>query len=908
MGLQAYYNKRKFSDTPEPKGTVKKAAAKKLKFVIQKHHASHLHYDFRLELDGVLKSWAVPKGPSLNPNDKRLAMMVEDHPYEYKDFEGIIPKGNYGAGTVMIWDEGTCEAIETDNREEEEKVLKQGLHKGNLKFRLKGKKLNGEFALVKLKNKQDNSWLLIKKADEFATDEDVTNLNRSVISDRSLEEIKAEAEKEGKVWRSNRNSDDTPKKEAEQPLPKLATIKGVHKGKMPHNIKPMLATLVDEPFSKPDWLFELKWDGYRAIAEVNNDDVELYSRNLLSFKSKFPEVIDALSTLNINAVFDGEVVVLNEEGKSDFSLIQKYQSTGIGDIRYYVFDILFLDGYDLSHLPLLRRKEILQNTLKNNEIIKYSDHVLEDGITLYNFAEEHGLEGIIAKNAKGEYKAGARSKDWLKIKTHMRQEAVIAGFTEGRGGRKHFGALVLGVYEGDELKYIGHTGGGFNDKKLQEMIGKLKPLIRKASPFKEIPKTNSSVTWVKPTLVCEVSFHEWTSEGIMRQPIFVGLREDKPAKDVKREKQLKTEQAVEAPDSTRSLKVIHKRSKAEEVPESKTETTKPATKKKAVTKKSVAKTTSKSKPSKIAGISIENGIDQKVMVEGHELSFTNLNKVYWKKEGYAKLDLINYYDQIADYILPYLKDRPESLRRNPNGIAGKSFFQKDVKDMPPDWIKTEMIFSESNDKDIKYLICQNRATLLYLANLGCIELNPWHSRVGSLDYPDYLIIDLDPHEISFEKVIEAALIVKDVLDELKIPSYCKTSGSSGLHIYVPLGAKYDYDQAKNFAHVLVSLMHQRSASFTSLERSPAKRRRKVYLDFLQNRFGQTIAAPYCVRPKPGATVATPLHWEEVKKGLSPSQFTIRNILDRLKDTGDILKPIMGKGIDMEKILKKIESL
>jgi bifunctional non-homologous end joining protein LigD len=949
MGLGRYKEKRNFKKTPEPPGkeTSSKGA---LKFVIQKHHASHLHYDFRLEMEGVLKSWAVPKGPSLNPKDKRLAMMVEDHPMEYRKFEGIIPQGNYGGGTVMIWDEGTYEALEEPDRGKGEKALLRGLHAGSIKIRMNGQKLKGEFALVKMKDRGENAWLLIKHRDEHASSKDITKSDRSVVSGRTLDEIKEQAEGDGAVWRSNR---ETKSDHEAQPAPHRKTkdqlriareteLEDARKAAFPHDIKPMLATLVDAAFDRDDWLFEIKWDGYRAMAEVNGNKVDVYSRNLISFNDRYPAIREALKELGMKAVLDGEIVCVDENGMASFQLLQQHQRTGEGTLIYYVFDILYLDGYDLTELPLWRRKEILQQALPEHDTIRYSDHVEENGIDLYEAAQRQGLEGIIAKNMNSPYRIDARSKEWLKIKTHMRQEAIVCGFTEARGGRKHFGALVLGLYNEDgELVYIGHTGGGFNTKSLKEVMDKLEPLVTDKMPFGSKPKTNMPVTWVKPKLVCEVVFQEWTEGGHMRQPIFQGMRIDKAAKDVHRESAEHTEdvKTVKSNASAHALRIVHNRHEGGEsaaavkkAPAKKAakkaakksvakKTVKKATAKKSTAKKITAKktaakkvaakktskkeSTSKKSSSHLPAIDIANGEDQVIKVSGQELKLTNLDKVYWKKEKYTKLDLINYYRRISPYILPYLKDRPESLNRHPNGIDGKNFFQKDVGGKVAEWIPTVEVFSESNSRNIDYLLCQDEATLLYLANMGCIEINPWHSRLGSLDYPDYCLIDLDPHEISFEKVIETACVVKEVLDELKIPAYCKTSGSSGLHICIPLGAKYDFDQSKTFAELIVSLVYDRIPSFTSLERSPSKRRRKVYLDFLQNRQTQTVAAPYCVRPKPGATVSTPLFWDEVKKGLSPSQFTIKNIFDRLEKVGDIWKPVHGKGIDMEECLQRI---
>jgi bifunctional non-homologous end joining protein LigD len=619
---------------------------------------------------------------------------------------------------------------------------------------------------------------------------------------------------------------------------------------MPHHIKPMLATLTAEPFDDPDWIYEIKHDGYRAIAEIRQGDVELYSRNLNSFNQQFHPVVESLENINYDMILDGEIVILDEDGRSKFQLIQNYQRTGKGALYYYVFDLLYYDGFDLRELPLLNRKALLQKALPEIHNVKYSDHISGTGKEFYKLAQENQLEGIIAKKAKGQYLTARRSREWLKIKLHSQQEAIICGFTKPKGSRKHFGALILGLYKNKELVYIGHSGGGFNDEGLRDIKKKLDSLVIVKSPFKRKIRTNSPVTWVKPELVCEVSFSEWTDEGLMRHPVFLGLRADKKPSEVS------MELPVENPDEPVKQE--------------------------------------------------EDEVDKEVTINKHRLKLTNLDKIYFPDEGYTKGEIIDYYRKISKYILPYLKDRPESMLRHPNGIYGKSFFQKNVDHMPPDWVKTEKIYSEHNENYINYLICNDQATLVFMANLGCIEINPWFSRIQSQEYPDYTVIDLDPEDISFDKVVETALQVKEALDLAGAKSFCKTSGATGLHIYIPLKAKYDYDVAKDFAHMIGQIVNRWIPDITSLERSPSKRKKKVYLDYLQNRKGQTLAAPYSVRPKPGATVSTPLKWVEVKQGLHPSDFTIKNIFKRLEKTGDLFKGVLGPGIDIEKCIKRLE--
>lgn len=801
MSLKEYKAKRDLSKTKEPAG-FKKNSSSSLNFCIQKHAARHLHYDFRLEYQDVLLSWAVPKGPSMNPQDKRLAIQVEDHPLDYQYFEGIIPKGNYGAGTVKIWDHGTYTMPETADSKEIEKKLSDGLKKGHFAVVLHGNNLKGEFIFQKLKrDENDHSWLLIKKSDPFSSE--------------SAEEMETISEK-------------------------IKGKKNSHQ-KMPEFIAPMLATLVDEPFDSEDWLFEIKWDGFRTLAFINQDKVELKSRNNLSFNHKFPLVVNALKKCEHSLIFDGEIVIVDEKGRSNFQLMQNYK-IGEGSLCYYVFDVLYKDGVDLRDRPLIERKELLKNCLAelDSPLICFSDHLIGKGKIFFKAAEEQNLEGIIGKKIDSEYQS-RRSRDWIKIKTALRQEMVVCGFTEPRGSRKKFGALIAGIYdEKNELHYTGHVGGGFSERLLNEIYNQLIPLIQKKSPFKVPPKVNMPVIWVKPKLVAEVSFAEWTKDSLMRQPVFKGLRMDKDPKTVKKEI---PQQAPKESTETGEIKKIK------------------------------------------------------------DLVLTNLEKVYWPKEKYTKGDLIAYYEKVAPFILPYLKDRPMMLHRYPEGIEGMDFYQKDLNFNPPSWIKTYPIQHE--EKIINYLIINDLKSLLYAVNLGSIDLHPFMSRTTHLDHPDYCVIDLDPHEISSDKLVEAALVVHDILNQLKLTHCCKTSGGKGLHVVIPLQAKYDFDESKQFAELLCYLVHQELPKTTSLERLPEKRPKRIYLDFLQNRSRQSIAAPYSVRPKKHATVSTPLDWTEVNKELNVSEFTIQSVPKRLEKIGDLFKPVLGKGINMKAALAAI---
>jgi len=538
MGLKDYRSRRKFDETPEPPPGPPHRAGR-LVYVVHKHAARALHYDLRLELGGVLKSWAIPKGPSLDPAVRRLSMMVEDHPYDYKDFEGVIPEGNYGAGNVIIWDKGFWRHPDDTTGTASEGLLEEGLKKGNLKFVLEGEKLHGQFALVKT-GKDPRSWLLIKKKDPGAVGGNLTLHNRSVVTGRTLEDISRDdpetAPKLRRIERIRREEALETEDLSDAPL-----------AAMPHRVRPMLATLVKEPFNDEHWVFEVKWDGFRALAEIEKGGVSLYSRNLISLSDRFPPVYESLKKIRFNAVIDGEIVVVDNAGYPDFHMLQDWSRSKKGHLLYYVFDLIYLDGHDLTKLPLIKRKEILKRVLPPLPGVRYTDHIEKDGVVFFDVIKEKGLEGIVAKDSRSVYQIGKRSMHWLKVKSRMTQEAVIGGFTEPGGARKYFGALVLGVYEDDELVYIGHTGGGFSEKTLSEISEKLEPLIRKTSPFTVTPKTNSPVQWVEPKLVCEVFFHGWTGDGLMRQPTFAGLREDKAPREVVRERPVGKDEGLKKP-------------------------------------------------------------------------------------------------------------------------------------------------------------------------------------------------------------------------------------------------------------------------------------------------------------------------------------------------------------------------
>lgn len=676
-----------------------------------------------------------------------------------------------------------------------------------------------------------------------------------------------------------------PKKETSEKavLQSNALLKNGIKAKMPTGVKPMLATLVGEPFDDPHWSYEVKWDGYRALAYIKKGSVAISSRNNKSFAQKYYPITQALSKWPFEAVLDGEIVVIGKDGKANFSALQNWRSEADGDLVYYVFDLLWYKGTDIMGLPLSERQAVLSEVFPaGNDRIRLSQVFAGGGIDFFETAKKMGLEGIMAKRLTSLYTPDARNKEWLKIKVNLRQEVVIGGFTRNDGSSKEFSSLLLGVYENGRFEYVGKVGTGFSDKLQKEMIKEFTPLITKKIPFASEPDINKPsrfrpnppnavATWLKPSLVCEVSFAEVTSDGVFRHPSFEGMRPDKKSADVVRETALFTSETVLQAEKNNGLVTGAKHTGIKTLlnPSEETQTKK---------------------------------------IKGRSLTFSHLSKVYWPEDGYTKRDMFNYYYQAAEYILPYLKDRPLSLNRFPGGIHSKSFYQKDVKGKAPEWAKT-FPYTTSDGEDKEFLVGGDEVTLLYMASLGCIEMNPWFSTIKHPDNPDYCVIDLDPDKSNtFEQVITAAQEVKKILDAMEITGFVKTSGSTGIHIYVPLGAKYSYDQSQMFGRLIVTIVHDQLSDFTSIERQIKNRGGKMYLDFLQNRPGATIASPYSLRPKIGATVSMPLYWEEIKKGLSMKDFTIENSIARMRAEGDIFKGALQKSIDMKKALAKAQEI
>lgn len=822
--LSLYRAKRSADATTEPMGTVLNQPGRL--FVVHKHAARQLHFDLRLEMDGVLKSWAVPKGPSYDTHDKRLAVKVEDHPIEYGDFEGVIPAGNYGAGGVIVWDRGEWVPLED---------WREGLEKGKLLFELRGHKLHGKWALVKIK-KSKKDWLFIKERDAYVRQPGDQFPETSVLSGLTVEEVK-----EGR----------TPAGALRAALEKTSAPRTTVD---PRSVEVMLAEPANEAFTRDGWLFELKLDGYRLLASKSGGEVLLLTRNGNDYTPVFPEIARAVKALPFSGcIIDGEVVVLDPQGRPSFSQLQRRgQLSSPIDIRraavelsatYFAFDLIAFEDFDLRSLPLVQRKSLLMDAFPKLGIIRTLDHVEREGERFLEQVIALGLEGIMAKKADAPYRGG-RSDKWLKIKTDQTGDFVIVGYTAPKRSRSHLGALQLADMVNGRLVYAGRAGTGFDDAKLAELKAILDPIVRADPPCAgpvvalgtpprasaDIPETKTT-TWVDPVHVCEVRFHEWTRDGVLRHPAFLTLRPDKSPRDCERQGW---------------------GSSASVVP-------------------SEAKGSERKDPQVSPSPSAERSV-----------AFSNLEKIYWPADRYTKGDLIDYYRAVSRWMLPYLRERPMVLTRFPDGIDGKSFYQKDAPEFAPEWIRTVPIWSEDTQREIRYFVCDDEESLLYVANLGSIPLHIWASRVGSLELPDWCVIDLDPKEAPFSDVVRTALVLRKLCESIGLPSYVKTTGKTGLHILLPLGRQYTYAQSRTLGELLARVVLRELSDIATITRHVTKRGDKVYLDYLQNRTGQTIVAPFSVRPLPGATVSMPLVWEEVNAALDPKAFTIRTALERME--------------------------
>jgi bifunctional non-homologous end joining protein LigD len=815
--LETYRAKRRADRTPEPFGA---AAVDGQRFVVQQHAARRTHYDFRLEFEGVLKSWAVPKGPSPNPADKRLAVQTEDHPVDYVNFEGVIPPDNYGAGAVIVWDRGRWTALND---------IASGFDKGKLLFELRGHKLRGRWTLVKTKRGK-KEWLLIKERDAYATEQTTEDYPvDSVLSGRTVEQVGA-GDPRGAALTARLRKQGVPRRELR--------AKG---------LKPMLATS-GKPFSDARWVFELKYDGYRLFAEKHDGQVTLYSRAGNDFTATFPEIVEVVAALPFaRFVIDTEVVVLDARGTPSFALLQKRgRLTRRADVARaaldlpasaYAFDLLAFEGFDLRTLPLVDRKAALRSILPTVGGLRYSEHFEAQGEALFAEAERMGLEGIIGKRAASLY-SSKRSTDWIKINAAKSDDFVVVGYLRPKQGGKGFGALLLAQHRGGVLTYAGRVGSGFTQRDFKA----LEPALD-AKPAAEPPAGGAAergAVWLADGPVVQVKFKQRTTDGLLRQPVFLRVRDDKRA-----------EECVWQPEIDAAL-----------------DDAEPA-----------------------AGVADEPP-------EQPTVAFTNRDKVFWPADGYTKGDLIAYYEGVAEWLLPYLKDRPVVLTRYPDGIDGKSFFQKDAPVYAPKWLRLETMWSEHAEREIRYFVLDDLPSLLYVANMGTIPLHVWSSRVAALERPDWCILDLDPKGAPLTDVIAIARHIHALCEDVGLPNFVKTSGSTGLHVLIPLGARYTYEQSRTLAELLARFTAKSLPEIATIVRSVSDRDGKVYLDYLQNGHGRLLVSPFCVRPLPGAPVSMSLEWPQVNKRLKLGRFNMRTARRWLREHGDPLAGVLTQSIDM----------
>ncbi len=852
--LDRYRTKRSPGTTPEPFGEGRKNRSRI--FVIQKHAATRLHYDLRLEWNGVLLSWAVPNGPSLNPADKRLAMHVEDHPVDYAHFEGVIPKGNYGAGSMIVWDQGTWRPINDPD---------EGLATGKVHFALTGCKLRGEFELVKIKGKgksAGNEWLLFKKKDDYARPDGYEFDERSILSGLTVEDLGAGRSIEAEVLERLSELDVPPLTEAKRPLPF------------------MLAETADDPFSSPEWLFELKYDGYRMLATRTEDGTPVLTyRAGGDMTALYPELAGVVRALPYrDFMIDGEVVVLDEKGRPDFQRLQKRArltrrqdiEIAVGELpaTLFAFDLLSFAGRDLRGLPLSERKELLRKIVPSAGPIRYADHIVGAGAAMFEQVRAMGLEGVLAKKIESKYRSG-RSPNWLKVSADRTGDFVVVGFTPPKGSRAGLGALDVGLYDGEDLVYAGRVGTGFTDDDLTGIRRQLETIeIEDAPGVRGFPKTEKH-HWVKPERVVEVRYKTFTEEGLLRHPVFVRFRPDKGPRECVVEPHAESAGDEDVPD-----------------------------------------------PASAAGPADATGSPAVVGSAPppppsvpEEPKVSNPRKIFWPEDRYTKSDLINYYRAVSPWLLPYLADRPLVLTRYPDGIHGKSFYQKQAPDYMPDWIRTVSIFTEEGEKYIDYIVCESVEALTYVANLGTIPLHIWSSRADRLQRPDWCILDLDPKDAPFSDVVTLALAIHELCTDIDLPAFVKTSGSSGLHVLIPLGGRFTYEQSRMLAQLIARIIEARNETIATTTRVIADRGGKVYLDFLQNRHGQLLVAPYSVRPLAGAPVSAPLLWKEVNEELSIMDHTIRTMPERLKSMPhDPVRDVLDAKPDLVKALIKLEGM
>ena len=888
--LTEYSAKRSFSATPEPAAELREAQNGPLLFVIQQHSARHMHYDLRLECDGVLKSWAVPKGLSLDPDEKRFAAQTEDHPFDYASFEGVIPPGQYGAGEMIVWDCGVYSPDEGQeywfhDRAQAEQRVRDGLEQGKLSFLLRGEKLKGSFALVRMKDRKN--WLVIKHKDRFVSQTDVTEQNRSVLSGASVEDLKT------------------------VPAHRIAAARLVAAGgaeAMPATLAPMQAELGDAPFNHADWMWEPKLDGYRVLAFVEGESVKLRSRRGLDLAADFPKLCAELRKQAVESVIlDGEIVAFDADGKPSFNAMQNRGSQTERAV-FYCFDLLHFAGVNLRAAPYHDRRRYLAQCLLPSPLVQLV-HALDDGVALHAAAVASGFEGVMGKRKNSRYEAGRRSASWLKVKSTNSAEFVIGGYTKGKGSRSPLGALLVGYWDGDKLVYASHVGSGFDEQTLPMVKARLDPLRTTTRPFAEKPELHMPTIWVNPEVVAEVRFQSWTDDGSLRAPVFLRLRDDVDPKTVRRTVAAKAHRASATP---------------------------------------AAKTNTASAIDDILQ-QLENKKTSFTIAAGaHQIKLTHLDRIYWPADAalhqpaLTKRDLLRYFAQVSPLILPHLADRPLTMIRMPDGIHGQRFFQKHWEQERPEFVETITVFSGHKDESHDYLLCNNLPTLLWLAQSGTLEFHIWHSRAkpGSdttvtstdyassleslensvLNYPDYVVFDIDPYiysgkeatgdepelnTVAFEKGKEVAFWLRELLHTMSLEPIVKTSGKTGLHVFVPIKRTIDFDAAREISELVGRHLMRQHPKDITMEWSVPKRTGKIFMDYNMNVRGKTLNVAYSPRGASGAPISMPLTWDELA-GAHPLDFRITNVGERLAK-GDRWRDALKAKQSLERAVEREKS-
>jgi bifunctional non-homologous end joining protein LigD len=923
MSLDRYRRKRDFAKTPEPSGAAgRDGPTPGRRFVVQRHRARRLHYDFRLEIDGVLASWAVPKGPTLDPGVRRMAVHVEDHLLAYFDFEGVIPEGQYGAGDVIVWDWGTFEPESTADPA-------AAVRDGELKFRLEGEKLAGRFTIVRTgrgagrADDAERSWLLIKKHDDAAVAGwDPEAHPRSVKSGRTNDEVAAGADA---AWIS-----DAPPGAAE------VDLSAAREAPMPDFVEPMKATLADAPFSDPDWLFEVKWDGYRVEAVVRDGSVRLWTRNRQDASRYFPRLAGSPDWINArDAIVDGEVVALRPDGTADFSLLQDatgvkgpgsarlgrtgVRGTGVrGEAReaiplaYEVFDLLYLDGRSLVDVPLEDRKRLLRAVLREHPMVRYAGHVESEGETFFRAAAERGVEGMVAKLRRSRYEPGRLSRAWLKLKVRPEQELVVGGYVPGKGRSADLGALAVGVHEDGVLRYAGRVGSGFDDATRTALLNRLEPLRRPDPPFRDAPRLPGAI-WVEPRIVIRVEFAEWTTDGLVRQAAYKGLELGREAESVTRERPAAVTPAAEL--------------RAAEVPPA--AMTPPAE----ATPPAPSRNRHAASPARAAARAPSRGASATVPASGearrdgafapatddelaaldrlpargghwrvgtHEVSLTHLDRELFPAAHLTKRDLVRYYATVAPVLLPYLAGRALNLSRWPEGVDGPHFWQKEIPSWAPAWVSRHHLAGHTKDDSHTYVVADSAATLAWLANQAAIEIHPWTSRVDAPDRPTYALIDIDPGErTAWEDTVLLAQLFGEALRHLGVVGHPKTTGKRGIQVWIPIEPRYSFDETRTWVERVSRAVARAVPELVSWEWEKSARSGRARLDYTQNAVNKTLVGPYVVRARPNASVSTPITWDELDDpDLRPDRWTIATIGERLATRGDVFEGALGEGQEL----------